>query len=153
MKQAGVGKHAGYLVQTDPEALTNFFKYLVAISTWYATTEGLAKLAVCILYKQLFPNRPVHITMNITMAVLICASIAGGLVDLFGCTPFSAHWGTAEEQAAHCIDTEALFVWGSFDNIVTDVVLLVVPIPIVWNLHASRGLRVGLIITFLFGSM
>ncbi|KAI1812805.1 putative alpha-xylosidase [Poronia punctata] len=153
VKTAGVGHHVEYLLETDPHLVTNFLKYLVAISTWYATTESLAKLAICLLYKQLFPQRGIHMIVNITMAVLIAASIAGALSDLFGCTPFSAHWGTPSEQAAHCIDTEALFVWGSFPNIVTDVVLLVIPIPIVLKLNATIGLKVGLMITFLFGSI
>lgn len=126
---------------------------MVALSTWYATTDGLAKIAVCLLYNQLFPQRSIHITMYITISVIVCASVSGGLAGLFSCYPFSAHWGTAAEQAAHCINAEALFVWGSFPNIVTDVIILVVPIPVVWKLYASTGIRVGLIITFLFGSM
>lgn len=153
MRNAGVGHHAAYLAETNPEALTSFFKYLVAMSTWYATTEGLAKFAICILYKRIFVQKHMHLMINMTMCVLAGASIGGGLADLFGCTPFSAHWGTAEEQAEKCINTEALFVWGSFPNIVTDVVLMVLPMPTVWNLHASTGMRIGLIISFLFGSM
>lgn len=148
-----MGHHAGYLAETDPEKITTFLKYLVAMSTWYATTESLAKLAVCLLYKRIFPQKSLHLIVNITMAILIGASIAGGLADLFGCTPFEAHWGSSEEQAEHCINTEMLFVWGSFPNIVTDAILLVVPIPTVWKLHASAGMRVGLVVTFLFGSM
>ncbi|KAI1357673.1 hypothetical protein F5Y08DRAFT_323759 [Xylaria arbuscula] len=153
VKTAGVGHHVEYLLETNPQLVTNFLKYLVAISTWYATTESLAKLAICLLYKKLFPQRSIHILVNITIAVLIAASIAGGLADLFGCTPFEAHWGTLEEQARYCIDTEALFVWGSFPNIVTDVVMLLIPIPVVAKLQASPGLKFGLVVTFLFGSI
>ncbi|KAI2601708.1 hypothetical protein GGR54DRAFT_647121 [Hypoxylon sp. NC1633] len=153
VQQAGVGHHVEYLLETNPEAVTTFFKYLVVLSTWYATTEGLAKLSICLLYKRLFPGRWTLTIINTTMVVLVFALVAGGLADLFGCTPFSAHWGTAEEQAAHCIDTEALFVWGSFPDIFTDVVLLILPLPIVWNLNASIGMKIGLIVTFLFGSM
>ncbi|KJZ72765.1 hypothetical protein HIM_07840 [Hirsutella minnesotensis 3608] len=153
VRHAGVGYHVDYLLETDPGKVTTFFKYLVAMSTWYATTESLAKLAICFLYKRIFPQKAIRIIINLTMVVLICASIAGALADLFGCTPFSAHWGTPKEQAIHCIDVEALFVWGSFPNIVTDIILLVVPIPTLWNLQASTGMRVSLIITFLFGSV
>lgn len=153
VKQAGVGRHVEFLLETNPEAITTFFKYLVAMSTWYASTESLAKLAVCLLYKRVFPQKPVIVIINITMAILIGASVGGGLADLFGCTPFSAHWGTTEEQAAYCINTEALFVWGSFPNIVTDVVMLTLPMPIVWKLHTSKALRLALVTTFLFGNM
>ncbi|KAI0469375.1 hypothetical protein F4859DRAFT_487962 [Xylaria cf. heliscus] len=153
VQHAGVGQHAEYLAQTSPETIVAFFKYLVAFSSWYATTESLAKLAVCLLYKRIFPQQWIAHIVNVTIAVLIAASIAGLLADLFGCTPFSAHWGTPAEQAAHCINTEALFVWGSFPNIVTDVVMLIVPIPVLWNLNASTGLRVGLVVTFIFGNV
>lgn len=44
VKHAGVGYHAVYLEATDPEKVTTFLKYLVAMSTWYATTESLARL-------------------------------------------------------------------------------------------------------------
>lgn len=154
MRIGGVGYHAGYLAETDPEKITTFWKFSLAVSTWYATTESLAKLAVCLLYKRIFfLQKPLHLIINITMAVLIGVSIAGGLAILFGCTPFETHWGSSEEQAEHCINTYMLFVWGSFPNIVTDAILLVVPIPTVWKLHASAGMRVGLVVTFLFGSM
>lgn len=123
------------------------------MSTWYATTEGLAKLAVCILYKRIFPQRAMVIIINITMFLLVGASLGGGLADLFGCTPFKAHWGTAEEQKAHCVNTEALFVWGSFPNIVTDVILLMLPMPMVWSLKVNNRLKIVLVMTFLFGSM
>ncbi|KAI0099587.1 hypothetical protein GGR51DRAFT_535096 [Nemania sp. FL0031] len=153
VKTAGVGYHVEYLLETNPKLVTNFLKYLLVISTWYAATESLAKIAICLLYKQLFPQRHIRIVVNITIAVLVVASIAGGSAVLFGCTPFEAHWGTPEEQAQHCIDTEALYIWGSFPNIITDVVMLIIPLPVVIKLHASPGLRFGLIITFLFGSI
>ncbi|KAF5872005.1 putative integral membrane protein, partial [Botrytis fragariae] len=149
----GVRQHASYLAGTTLEAITTFFKCLVAMSTWYSSTEGLAKLAVCLLYKQLFPQRSIHLIVNITMALLIGASVGGGLADLFGCTPFSSHWGTAEEQAKDCIDTEALFVWGSFPNILTNVIMLIIPLPVIWKLHASIWMIIGLLTTFLVGSI
>ncbi|KAF3765378.1 hypothetical protein M406DRAFT_27294, partial [Cryphonectria parasitica EP155] len=152
VRQGGVGKHAAYLSETEPETLTTFFKYLVAISTWYAATEGFAKLAVCLLYRRIFPQRPVQFVIHITMGVLICTSLAVTLAILFDCMPFSAHWATTEGQISHCIDTESLYIWCSFPNIVTDVVLLLLPMPVLWNLKASAGMRIGVIITFLFGS-
>jgi hypothetical protein len=131
----------------------SFFKYLVAISAWYTSTVSLGKLAICCFYRRLFPQKPVLIVVGATAAVLIGNSIASTIVILAACKPFSANWGPVEVQATHCINKEALFVWATLPNILTDAVLLAVPIPIVLRLHASNGLKVGLLATFLFGSM
>lgn len=53
----------------------------------------------------------------------------------------------------HGIDNEALSIWGSLPNIVTDVAMLILPMRVVWNLHLATRLKVGLAITFLVGSL
>ncbi|SPQ24469.1 9dc8e501-d636-4b41-b2a8-37bf5485b45f [Thermothielavioides terrestris] len=153
IKQAGAGYHVAYLEETSPETVVSFFKYLVAISAWYTSTVSLGKLAICCFYRRLFPQKPVLIVVGATAAVLIGNSIASTIVILAACKPFSANWGPVEVQATHCINKEALFVWATLPNILTDAVLLAVPIPIVLRLHASNGLKVGLLATFLFGSI
>ncbi|KAI0869645.1 hypothetical protein GGS24DRAFT_147074 [Hypoxylon argillaceum] len=154
VKLGGVGCHIGYVVASNPELLTNLSKILLAVSTWYAATESLAKLAVCLFYKQVFIQRWVHWVVNITILALILTSVIGILIDLLACTPFSAHWGSAAEQAQHCrLDDMALSIWAPFSNTITDVVLLVIPIPILWHLNAPLRLRVSVILTFLLGSI
>lgn len=149
-----MGFHAGYLEAIDPERIIVFLKYLIVMVIWYAATDGLAKLAVCLLYKHIFSTqRTIQIVVNITMAIIVGTSVGGGLAYIFGCTPFSAHWGDNDDQNQHCIQTRMLFYWGSFPHIITDLILLVVPIPTIWKLKASVGMRVGLLVTFLFGSM
>jgi hypothetical protein len=38
-------------------------------------------------------------------------------------------------------------------NVVTDIALLIFPIPIIWNLNISRSNRVALLGTFLIGGL
>jgi hypothetical protein len=95
----------------------------------------------------------VLVAVTATAAILIGNAVVSTIVVLAACKPFSANWAPTHVQATHCIDKEALFVWATLPNILTDAVLLVVPIPIVVRLHASKGLKVGLLATFLFGSM
>ncbi|KAI1324531.1 putative alpha-xylosidase [Xylariaceae sp. FL0255] len=151
--QAGVGHHFGYVIATHPEQVTPFFKYLVFFSVWYFATVTLPKLAVCQLYRTLFPQRPVKIVLFITVAVLIATPIATTTALLAACRPFSANWGSTEEQNEHCyINKDDLYVYGSIPNIVTDIVLLIMPLPIVWGLQAARKIKVALTVTFLVGS-
>ncbi|KAK3942539.1 hypothetical protein QBC46DRAFT_362544 [Diplogelasinospora grovesii] len=153
VKQAAIGYHVSYVEQTNPEALTTFFKYLVAISAWYYVTVSISKVAICVLYRRLFPQRSVFIVLCITVGILVSTPLVGLIVDLAACRPFSANWASPEVQATQCIDKEALFVWSTFPNIVTDVVMLSLPLPIVWRLHASTHLKLALTFTFLIGSI
>ncbi|KAI1329842.1 hypothetical protein F5Y16DRAFT_396950 [Xylariaceae sp. FL0255] len=151
--QAGVGVHIEYLAEIDPEKITLFFKYLVFIAIWYVATIGLTKLAICKLYRTLFPGKFVYIILCITAFILIATPVATVIALLVACRPFSANWGSAEEQKTHCFNKEALFVWASLPNIITDLVLLSIPLPIVWRLHTTAKLKVALSVTFVIGGL
>ncbi|KAK4693586.1 hypothetical protein P7C71_g3843, partial [Lecanoromycetidae sp. Uapishka_2] len=43
--------------------------------------------------------------------------------------------------------------WPSLPNILSDVVMLILPMPTIWNLHLKPQLKIGLIITILAGSL
>ncbi|KAF3002247.1 hypothetical protein E8E14_006260 [Neopestalotiopsis sp. 37M] len=153
VRQSAVGHHIGYLEETNPEAVTLFFKYLVAVSAWYYVTIWISKVAICLLYRRLFPQKTVHVIVTITLGILISTSIACLIADLAACKPFSANWAPPAVQAVQCIDKETLFIWSTLPNIVTDVIMLVLPLPIVWRLHTSTQMKGALTITFLIGSM
>lgn len=125
----------------------------MAIATWYFLTCGFGKLAICVFYRTLFPQRSVLIILCTTAGIIICTAIATSVANLAACTPFSAAWGSTEAQASECIDKERLYIWASFPNIITDVILLVLPLPITWGLHTTKRLKVALTFTFLIGSM
>jgi hypothetical protein len=46
-----------------------------------------------------------------------------------------------------------MFRYGSIPNIVTDVMMLILPMPLIWSLHVSPKVKIGLLVTFLLGSM
>ncbi|KAK4035086.1 hypothetical protein C8A01DRAFT_48650 [Parachaetomium inaequale] len=150
---ADVGYHVEYVQETNPAAITRFFQFLVFWSAWYLVTFPFPKLAICLMYRRLFPQRSVQIIMAVTAAILIGTAIGAFFADIFACRPFDTHWAHLEVQHAHCFDKEPLFVWSNFPNIVTDVVMLILPLPIVWKLHTPFRLKVALTGTFLVGSM
>lgn len=153
LKHAGVGYHITWVVENHPEAAEAFFKYLIAISSWYWATISLSKLAICIFYRILFPQKSVFIILCLVAGILIFTAVVSFTVGLAACRPFEAQWAATAVQAEKCINKEKLYVWSTFPNIVTDVVLLVLPLPIIWKLHTSRQLKIALSGTFLLGGM
>lgn len=84
--------------------------------------------------------------------ILIAASIANTIVSLAACKPFEANYNPTL-PGAKCIDKEAFYIWTSLPNILTDVVMLVLPLPIVWRLQNTKRVKIALTFTFLVGSL
>ncbi|MCJ1466281.1 hypothetical protein MMC07_004900 [Pseudocyphellaria aurata] len=152
VKNAGVGYHVPYLQETAADKLTLWGKYFVAISILYFASFNIPKLAILALYRRLFPQKHVGIAIYVLMGVLIAQTISIVVAAFAACRPFAANWDPTMPGAI-CIDKEPLFIWSSFPNIVTDIIMLVLPIRIVWNLHISQRLKVGLTLTFMVGSL
>jgi hypothetical protein len=53
----------------------------------------------------------------------------------------------------HCVNINAWFRYSRIVNIVSDVIMLILPIPHVIRLQSTMRLKVGLLITFLLGSV
>ncbi|KAI3331961.1 hypothetical protein HD806DRAFT_478908 [Xylariaceae sp. AK1471] len=152
VEQGAVGYHVEYLERVNPGAVTLFFQYFTVLSAWYYVTVTITKLAICVLYLRLFPQRSVLVLLYITAAVMILMTLAHVIVSLAGCRPFSANWAPIDVQATHCINREAFSIWSTFPNVLTNVVLLALPLPIVWSLHTSTQTKVALTFTFVIGS-
>lgn len=149
---AGVGHHVPYLAETNPPIVLLWGKYLVAISILYFGSVNIPKVAILALYHRLFPNRNIRIAVWIVLGVLVALTISTVISGLAACRPFAANWNPSL-PGAHCIDKEAFFRYGSIPNILTDIVMLILPVRIVWNLHTTTRLKIGLTATFMVGSL
>lgn len=55
---------------------------------------------------------------------------------------------------ANCIvDDYAFFVGIAVPNIITDVALLVLPLPYIWRLHRAKSQKIALVGIFMLGSL
>lgn len=91
--------------------------------------------------------------MVLILAGFLAALTMSTVITAFAaCRPFAANWNPAL-PGAYCIDKEAFFRWGSLPNILSDIVMLVLPLRVVWNLHTTTRLKIGLTLTFVVGSL
>lgn len=68
-------------------------------------------------------------------------TISTSIAILCQCRPFAANWDNTIK--ATCVNRNALCIWSSLPNIATDVALLILPMRVVWNLHATRHTKVA----------
>ena len=84
----------------------------------------------------------------IMFANWIGVTIAAGCM----CQPINYLWDR-NVSGGHCFDIANFFRWSSFMNILTDVAMLILPLPAVWTIKTSRNMKIGLTITFATGSV
>lgn len=123
---------------------------LFILEIFYAFALGLIKLSVLSLYRNLFPSRYMVLYTNILGALSIGWAVACGvLVPLLECRPIHGFWDLLSPH--ECIDERLFYVGSAVPNILTDVLILALPMREVWKLQLVSRDKVTLTMTFLLG--
>jgi len=78
--------------------------------------------------------------------------ITGFIVWLTICQPFPFKWDKTIKEG-HCGDSMAAYRWVGVPNILTDLAIMFLPFSILYRLQISRLRKLGLLITFMTGSL
>lgn len=152
MRYGGVGLHQARVITIDPVMIQTWAKFLLAIAFIYIFSVILPKLAVLSLYISIFNrHRASRITCYVTGFLMIGNCIGCAAAGFAVCTPLRKLWDPQVD--GHCVNINAWFRYSRIVNIVSDVIMLVLPIPHVIRLQSTMRLKIGLLITFLLGSV
>lgn len=100
------------------------------------------KLSILALYRRLFPTRGMKIAVNTTSLIVIVWAACGILAGCFICLPTEKLWHPMMEGS--CISLGKYYYGLQIPNILTDAIILVMPMYIVWNLQISKAQKLGL---------
>ena len=102
------------------------------------------------MYIRLFGvSKPFRYATLAVMAFVTGYLFSNFLTLLFGCTPIQKYW--RPEEPGHCIAlNKADYAYGSM-NVGSDVLLFLLPLPMVWKLNLSRKDKVGVFLIFMGG--
>lgn len=109
------------------------------------------KTSICLFYLTLAKNQ--QIFKWLTIATLIVVNVAGTaltVLNIFQCRPVDA--GFESNPSARCIDIVTLYLCSAPVNIITDLALLFLPMPILTAIRLPRNEKIILVITFSFGA-
>ena len=117
----------------------------------YSTALMCVKLSIVACYLRVFPNKRIFRKIIWANAVVIIALwICSIFVGIFQCNPPQAAWEVTF-QGAHCIAIVNFYYPANSVNIVSDLVLCIAPLRIIWKLRVSKLERVFVIALFGFG--
>ncbi|EHK21298.1 uncharacterized protein TRIVIDRAFT_52059 [Trichoderma virens Gv29-8] len=135
----GLGRHIEAVPEHDGDYIFSHF---------YDLAIAFTKLSILALYHRIFVTRKFRLII-IGTACFVCAWVAVMEVVLgFGCRPIQAWWGEAEGK---CINKEAFTYFTNVTNMVTDMWVFMMPIPVILGLQTAREKKVILCLMFGIG--
>ncbi|OJJ45261.1 hypothetical protein ASPZODRAFT_17481 [Penicilliopsis zonata CBS 506.65] len=129
----GLGTH---LVYVSSEHLVVYMKTLFTGSILYTCCIACIKLSILTLYRRLFPTKSMLVAVNIVGAIVVLWCFGACLISTVTCIPLHKLWEPTVPGG--CIDLPKFYYGLQGPNIITDAVILIMPMKIVWDLPISR---------------
>jgi hypothetical protein len=85
------------------------------------------------------------------IAVNIGLVISTFFVSLLGCIPIAANWDAAAHEHAKCANLTVFILITSGLNAAIDIIILLLPLPIIWTLQMAKSKKIGTSILLMLG--
>jgi hypothetical protein len=138
----GLGKHVYVVPSTD---LAKGLRCLFIGYFFFFISVSLAKLSCLLYYVRIFTlnsqifRTGIWICAVLSSAWMICCVI----VAIWECKPIEKAWNPT--VPGHCINTFKWWIGNSVSNVVIDLLVLLLPMPMIWKLKMGKG-RIALLI-------
>ncbi len=119
------------------------------IQILFATAISVTRMSLLLFYHRLFPVRRFTIVAVITGCIMIGWWIGFIFAIIFSCQPVASFWNKA--IPGHCISEKSLS-WGiTGSELGANILMLVLPIPWLWDLRLALSKKFALIGIFMLG--
>ncbi|MCJ1407200.1 hypothetical protein MMC19_001271 [Ptychographa xylographoides] len=140
----GAGRHL--ILVNNPRSLT---LSIVAIECMWCVTIVVVKLSILFLYNRIFPQRWFKRSLKVIGVFIIAWAVSAFFGAIFQCVPLAALWDPTVSGV--CIRYGDLSLVIGIFNILTDFIILGLPVPLVWQLKISTQRKWLLTATFMMG--
>ena len=129
-----MGKHI--ILVTDPKSL---IISITIAEVFFAVVIIFVKLSILSFFTKIFPQRGFHHLVWIMSAIAVAQNVPSIFLTIFQCVPIAAQWDPSLKAHASCVDYQASTVTSGALNIVTDIIMLSMPAPLLWRLQMSES--------------
>ncbi|KAL4919246.1 hypothetical protein BDW62DRAFT_47106 [Aspergillus aurantiobrunneus] len=145
----GVGFH---MTEVNPEDLIYTMKMIIVLQSLYGIGLALVKTSLMVLYYRLFgTKKSFRIAICLTGAIVWAWGFSIVLESFLLCQPVEFNYNPMRPGGGKCGNRNAAFVVAGVLNMVTDFMVMLLPVPYIWGLQLATGRKVGLVITFCLG--
>lgn len=140
-------------VATISDGLAEILQFLLVYTLLYGPTMFFIKASVLLLYRKVFsPNRRMRFFVYTGIGYLLITN--GTTTILFGalCAPRNGESYLISYTSPQCVkNVDNLSTAIAACNLIADIYLLVLPLPIIWKLQMSAKKKYALIGLFMTG--
>ena len=122
---------------------------LIATIVLWASATTAVKLSLLLLYTRLFSLRRFRTAAYSVMPFVLGWWLSVLLEELLFCRSLPYNWD--KEINGSCANLSAAYLAAGILDLLTDISVFVLPIPVVLNLHLPLKSRIALIATFCVG--
>ncbi|KAJ5779378.1 hypothetical protein N7457_007098 [Penicillium paradoxum] len=142
-----VGKYGGgyYYDELTAEEKIHFKKYCYVATILYCPMALLVKVALLAILTRIFkPFRGKVLFIYIFLGCLCCYYTIALVVKIRMCGPIPKYW-LEDRIKGSCLDQTAALIADSVISVVSDLIILVLPLPLTWSLQMSRNRKLRVI--------
>ncbi|KAL0631479.1 hypothetical protein Q9L58_009657 [Maublancomyces gigas] len=111
----------------------------------------LIKTSMICFYLHLSPHPTFRIICYLSIGIIMVYSTVILALNLFGCAPISGGWNRSPDFPSKCITTPAFYRASVLCNLATDMLVMLLPIPILMRMQLELKTKLGLVIMFTMG--
>ncbi|OAA46675.1 Pth11-like protein [Beauveria brongniartii RCEF 3172] len=131
-------------------SLERFERYSIFVyvaAPVYQLCNGFTKLSLLCIYLQLSPQRCFRLVTWLSIVLVALYTVTIAVIMLFHCSPVRKAFDLRIQTGA-CLDAGILYMATAVSNILTDVMLFLLPTPMVLRLEMDRAQKMGAIAIF-----
>ena len=138
-------KCSATLGPAEADMLQNLYAFMLL---WTAGTTSV-RVSILLFYWRVFSVPTFRKAVLVAGGIVLSAGTAFLLIFAFQCSPPSHFWNTATDGT--CIDQLAFYLSGGAINLLQDVMILIMPMPVLWHLKATVPRKLALCFIFALG--
>ncbi|KAF1848658.1 uncharacterized protein K460DRAFT_353613 [Cucurbitaria berberidis CBS 394.84] len=148
----GLGTHVWKLpLTTIIQTMKNCILHLYICQVLYAFAIALTKIAIISSYLRFIQNRRFRMSMYVISGVIAGLWVTGVFVTIFQCSPVAGAWDFTLSPPSKCVNYVNYLYASSAVNILTDILLCILPWPHLWKLKMPLKQRITLCVLFAGG--
>ncbi|KAJ5115751.1 hypothetical protein N7456_000099 [Penicillium angulare] len=161
---AGAGLHQVRVLHEDqnpPQGLQYIYTNYWIVSILWAPGVTFVKLSILVLYRRILfvQQRWFNLALWLNAAYAVALGIASFFLYVFQCAPVDYYWtryvdyyGDAAPNGKCLPNTHIYLGLPQIMSTVSDVAILALPVPIIWNLMVPKSRKVAVSAVFFLGA-
>ncbi|KAI9375129.1 hypothetical protein BJX61DRAFT_531873 [Aspergillus egyptiacus] len=140
-----VGNYGGgyHYYDVSDEDLVDYRMFCYVATVLYCPMALLVKIALLSMLIRIFaPYKSKILFIYVFLAAITIYYIIAEIVKIRMCDPVPAYWTGAP---ASCLDQKAALIADSVISVVSDLVILLLPLPLTWSLNMPRNKKLRVI--------